>query len=746
MNKDTKDAIKKQILNKIERAKTYKSKIEPKDKERLQRFRADKDYYEKKLPNLTEYSFTDTSIMSAVERMTAQLMKMIFGNNDIGSIKGRNKDDDANSETMQELCNWQVEYANVGYQKFYWWVKECLYQLYSVVMVTQKREYEEVEEDQQVPFNAADAWMEQAEANKIDILEVSEGVMQDPNTGKEIPCYNVKIKYTKLTANYPLIENVPSEELIWIPAKTLKESELVGRRIKRTIDYLMRNVKKKQPDGTWTGMYDKAAVMELVENGTNSVSESDMETTRNNHTDDDTYDIDDPNREVTVIECFATADINGDKMLEDLIIAVVEDTNTFIRFEENQDGFPFCIVSPVFDPYKIVPDISGIDALGQWQDLLTAIIRLTVQNLALNNNPQQLCNTSAFVDFNQVLDGDQFIEVSLPPAECMQPTAEIPLAPYTLQLIEMVKGWGEEASNINRYNQGIDANSLNKTATGITALINQGSQAMELIMRNIAETGLKDLFMRMVYLNQKYIDHDQVIRLTNKDITVNKDNLRGDFDFIVNAGMGAGAKETDIANITQVIQEMPVLMQAGLATIKNAYNAYKKRLELIGIRNVDDYISDPEQQQQAQPQQDNLEEKLSVAFKDLPIAAKVQVLQRMGIQVTPQDFLLDMQLEAQAEAVKTKVQSEARQQEAMLQHQHGMQAAQANNEAKERQAVLNGHIQNTRIANQGGGGQGSQGVPGGGVQGIPGGDMANGLPIPGQGPGGPLPTEGNNFY
>lgn len=698
-----KDTIKKQVLAKIERAKNHKdSNIKPKDEERLQRFRADKKFYESKLPNLSDYSFTDTSVMSAVERMTAAIIKMIFGNQDIGSMKGRNADDDKNAETMQELCNWQVEYANQGYQKFYWWVKECLYQLYSVVMVTQKREYEEVEEQQQIPTDPqiAEAFMEQCIANGVDITEVEEDTDQQGQ-----PCYNVTIKYTKLTKNYPLIENVPSEELIWLPAKTLQESELVGRRKEVTIDYLVRNIKKKQADGTFTGMYEKPAVMSLMEDGTNNTLDDGLEATRQGYTDDDTYDLDDPNRKVTIVECFIKADINNDKKLEDCIVTVVEDGNVVIRMEENEDGFPFCIVSPVFDPYKIVPDISGIDALAQWQDLLTAIIRLTVQNLAINNDPQQLCNSALFADFNQVLDGDRFIEVNGPPGDAMQPTAEVPLAPYTLQLIEMVKSWGEEASNVNRYNQGIDAQSLNKTATGITALINQGSQAMELIMRNIAETGLKALFMRMVYLNQKYIDHDQVVRLTNKDITVNKDNLSGDFDYIVNAGMGAGAKETDIANITQVIQEMPTLMQIGLANLQNAYNAYKKRLELIGIRNVDDYLIDPstKQQQPQQPQESPVSESLRIDFNVLPIPVKIQILAKQGIQATPDMFIQQLQIDVNAklqeeqskqsaELGKTIVQAQIQDYQTDKQHEHNMQSAQLNNTAKERQAILNGEI------------------------------------------------------
>jgi len=644
---ERRDRIEKQVIAKRDKARDHKSaNIAPKDKERLQRFRSSKEYYEGKLPNLTQYSMSDTSVMSATERMTAQIMKMLFGNADIGSMKGRNAEDDANADTMQQFCNWQIEYPNKGYQKFYWWIKECLYQLYSVVIVTQKREYTEVEEEKIVPAGQEEEFMRQTKENNVEILGAT--VETNPETGEQFE--RVQVKYMKLTANYPLIENVPTEELIWTPgANTFAECELVGRRKQVTIDSLVRNIRKKQKDGTYTGMYDKAKVMEIVESGASSSnsdnSNDNIDSTRQGFAGDDSYDLEDPNRKIWITESYVKADINGDHKLEDCIMTVTDEGNTFIRYEENEDGFPFCVISPVFDPFRIVPDVSGIDALGQWQDLLTAIIRLTVQNLALNNNPQLIVQSAAFVDFNQVLDSEQFLETNGIASDVMKPVAQIPLAPYTLQLIEMIKGWGEEASNINRYNQGMDSKSLNKTATGITALINQGGQAMELIMRNIAETGMKDLFMRMVFLNQKYVDQEQVVRLTNKDLQVNKDNLKGDFDYVVNAGMGAGAKETDIANISGVIQEMPTLMQAGLATLKNAYNAYKKKLELIGMRNTDDYVTDPEAaQQQPQPQgaqgQPQAPEKdnISANIKDAPDEIQAQFWAKQGFQSDPSMF------------------------------------------------------------------------------------------------------------
>jgi len=194
MAKLNRDKIETQVLAKIERAKQHKLlQISPRDKERLQRFHADKEFYAAKYQNL-KYDFADTSVMSAVERMTAEVMERIFGSSDIGSVKGRKAENDNNAEIMQEYCNWQIEYPNVGYQKFYWWVKESLYQLYSVVMVTQKREYEEKEEVVPVPLGQEQAFMDAAKANNVDIVDAG----TPGQDAKGQPVTNVTIKYMKL--------------------------------------------------------------------------------------------------------------------------------------------------------------------------------------------------------------------------------------------------------------------------------------------------------------------------------------------------------------------------------------------------------------------------------------------------------------------------------------------------------------------------------------------------------------------
>ena len=93
--------------------------------------------------------------------------------------------------------------------------------------------------------------------------------------------------------------------------------------------------------------------------------------------------------------------------------------------------------------------------------------------------------------------------------------------------IELLDGEKENRSGVTRYNQGLDANSLNKTATGIAAIQNAAEQRIELVARLFAE-GVKKLFSQMhdtvrrhsevgkaetVRLRGKWIDIELIIQI-----------------------------------------------------------------------------------------------------------------------------------------------------------------------------------------------------------------------------------------
>ena len=86
---------------------------------------------------------------------------------------------------------------------------------------------------------------------------------------------------------------------------------------------------------------------------------------------------------------------------------------------------------------------------------------------------------------------------------------------YAVPLLEYLDQIREVRTGVTKYNQGLDSESLNKTATGISTIMNQTQMRSELIARIFAETGVKDLFRKMFALSIKYQDKEKIIQTEN---------------------------------------------------------------------------------------------------------------------------------------------------------------------------------------------------------------------------------------
>lgn len=169
------------------------------------------------------------------------------------------------------------------------------------------------------------------------------------------------------------------------------------------------------------------------------------------------------------------------------------------------------------------------------------------------------------------------------------------LSPYSYQMLEYIETQKENRTGITRYNQGLDSRSLNKTASGIQAILGQSTQRLELIARMFAETGIYEMLRFLIGLNQKFIDQDTVIRLTNTQLSISPDDLQGNFDLVVNAGISIATKESTQMMLQQILTALMQTNAAGMQVVtpENIYNLFKKWIEAAGFKNYADYITDP---------------------------------------------------------------------------------------------------------------------------------------------------------
>lgn len=625
----TLDDIDKSLVTALQRdisdAENYQDTvILPTVKERYEIYYADKDYYARKLPRLSKVSsLVSTDVTDTIEWALPSLIKVFTGGDEVVTVQGSSEEDDRNAEIMQQLLVYQLQRQNRFFPILYNWMKDALITGMGIIKC-----YWDRKEDHQLLEQSMNMRAFQ-ELNQQDVEIQS---VEGPDMFGIVRVQYLSPYYVK---NAPVIENILVSELLYSSdAKSLDEANFVAHKKKVTMSYLREreqqgiyaNVDQITPKPK-TGIMNDDQVEQVIGDNYQGTSQ----------------EADDARAEVTLYECYTKLDWNNDGVLEDMIITIVDDV--ILRVEPNYMGrHPFFAISPTKDPHRIWVKRSYAELIGELQDLKVALTRQIVQNIALTNDPKMILAEDA-INIDDYVKGRAVIrkKANHPMQDVAMPMPVNQLSPYTYQFLEYIEGQKENRTGITRYNQGLDANTLNKTATGISQIMGASTQRLELIARMFAETGVYELFRFMIGLNQKFIDQDTVIRLTNKELAISPDDLQGNFDLIVNAGISIASKESTQLMLQSMLTALMQVRAAGIPIVTpgNVYNLFKKWIEAAGFKNYADYITDPDIVQQRMAIEAQL--KMQVLSSLPPQAAQLY----MQTGVLPPEILMSLPPEIQ---------------------------------------------------------------------------------------------------
>lgn len=626
----TLDDIDKSLVTALRRdisdAENYQDTvILPTVKERYEIYYADKDYYARKLPRLSKVSsLVSTDVTDTIEWALPSLIKVFTGGDEVVTVQGSSEEDDRNAEIMQQLLVYQLQRQNRFFPILYNWMKDALITGMGIIKCywDRKEDYQLLEQSMNMR-----AFQELTQQN-VEIQSV-----EGPDMFGIVRVQYLSPYYVK---NAPVIENILVSELLYSSdAKSLDEANFVAHKKKVTMSYLREreqqgiyaNVDQITPKPK-TGIMDDDQVEQVIGDNYQGTSQ----------------EADDARAEVTLYECYTKLDWNNDGVLEDMIITIVDDV--ILRVEPNYMGrHPFFAISPTKDPHRIWVKRSYAELIGELQDLKVALTRQIVQNIALTNDPKMILAEDA-INIDDYVKGRAVIrkKANHPMQDVAMSMPVNQLSPYTYQFLEYIESQKENRTGITRYNQGLDANTLNKTATGISQIMGASTQRLELIARMFAETGVYELFRFMIGLNQKFIDQNTVIRLTNKELAISPDDLQGNFDLIVNAGISIASKESTQLMLQSMLTALMQVRAAGIpiVTPDNVYNLFKKWIEAAGFKNYADYITDPAVVQQRMATEYQL--KMQVLASLPPQAAQLY----MQTGVLPPEILMSLPPEIQA--------------------------------------------------------------------------------------------------
>lgn len=603
----------------IEAADLYfEDEVEQPCIKRLQRFLSDQDYYNRLFPDLSSRcSLTMSDVADTVYWIIPALMRIFFGSIDVVTITGRTEEDDATA--MQELCNWTIQRKNKGFLRFYKWFMDALTLGHGVMKIRWKRLIKEVEESAAM---TPDEFMEfDPKAEQMKFISAEE----QPDGS-----YLVKIKRNKLVEDHAVLENVPVSEFRWLP----DSGEVEGLQF----CYHRRLMTRSEIQSLVNAeVFDPVTDEEIAGSRYNSDTDGQLESyykENDNQMRDGAADLDKSRTQYWVNECYGRYDVDGDNVSEDMIVTVIGDK--IVRREENDlERAHFAVLSPYPDQYQITGKTID-DAIGELQDIKVAMYRQIILNIA-NNNDRQAIVSEENLHPTDLAENRKYMRAVNMQGKSVRDVVEFmpesPLSSAVFPVLQEIDRIKENRTGVTKYNQGGDAGDLNKTATGITAIMGAANQRIEMIARMFSETGVVDLFKMLVEMNTRYISQDVVIRLTNgKMLNVRPDDLKGEYDLDVAAGVGAGQRQEATQNMMLLIGQIyPALTKMGVpVTPEKVIEAAKTLVSQMGYKDTSKYLPTIdeiklliEQQQQQMQQQMQAEQQAQMQNKEQDLEAKI---------------------------------------------------------------------------------------------------------------------------
>lgn len=309
------------------------------------------------------------------------------------------------------------------------------------------------------------------------------------------------------------------------------------------------------------------------------------------------------NRAVWFMEEYARFDLNGDGIAELLKVHRVGQTILDIDEVEDQPGVVWC---PFPMPGRIVGQ-SLADKVMDIQRTRSVLLRQGMDNLFQTNNPRWLVHEGSTGDntIDDLLSSDRPGGITryagnIPPMAVTLPFA----AQSAFEVMEVLNGEKESRTGITRLNQGLDADALNKTATGTALMQAQGQQMEEYLARNFAEAFAR-LMLKKYRLMRQFGQPIEVV-IDDQAVTIDPRQWPDDMNVMVRVGLGSGRKEQRVQYRTMLLEIMQAAMQGGsrVFTDANLYANVKGLIADANLGNARELATDPDSLPPAQEQPD----------------------------------------------------------------------------------------------------------------------------------------------
>ena len=553
-----------------------------------------------------------TDVSDVIESILPTLLRTFAASDEIVKCEPVTAEDEEVAKQASDYLNYVFNKDNDGFITLYTLFKDALIQKNGIAKIywdtSKKREresYEKLSEDEYTMLldengvkvkEHTEYEDEKAIKEKENILKQIEesGQPVDPMTLEQInntpiPMLHDVVIEREEDFGKVKIEAIPPEEfLIERRAKSIQDANFVAHRTTVTRTQLVE------------AGFDSDKVYSLPADSQDRYNEEKITRYRNLDHDYNSDAGEASTDEISIFECYIRLDEEGDGVAKLRKITLAGAEGYTILDDELCDSIPFVSVTPIMVPHRFYGR-SVSEMTEDLQLIKSTVMRQLLDNMYLTNN-----NRVAVMDGQVNLDDlltnrpGGVVRTKGSPGQVMMPMQTQTINNQAFPMLEYLDTVREQRTGITRYSQGMDADSLNKTATGVNTILSQAQMRVELIARIFAETGVKDMFLKMFELIVKHQDKERIIKIRNNFVPFRPMEWRNRCNISISVGLGTGSRDQQLSILNNILQtQLKALELQGSAAgpmvnLRNIYNTLSKIVENAGLKNPNSFFTDPD--------------------------------------------------------------------------------------------------------------------------------------------------------
>lgn len=604
------------------------------------------DYYHGNLPrrpSKDRSGIVSTDVADAIEWILPQVIKALTQTNEVVTFDPTGDGDDDQAQLESEYVYSVLMKENPGFLILYTFVKDMLLQKNGII----KAFYDDDKKESIEPYTGINELQLMAimQSPEVELLEMSQYESEAGQVG------DIKIKRVKDNGKIDILPVPPEEFRINNDHNSSDISEA------RFVAHVSR---KTESDLIEAG-YDKKIIEDLP--SYTNVDEEDRFSSQGEYIDEDTSQ---GQRLIEVSECYMQLDVNDAGIAERQKITLAG--HTILEIEAVEEH-PLISATAIIMPHKWA-GLSIYDRLKEIQDQKTALIRNIFDNIYLQNNQRLIVGPGTNLDDVMTNRPGGLLRTEIMGSVMPVVTQSLGAEPFALL---------DKLSEVSAGRSGVSPEGAAQahmvgtdTAHGIERLMTAKEELVGLIVRVVAETGLKPLCLRIRELLRRHVDSVQEYKFRNQWMKLNPAEWKDRSRVSVRVGLGSGDKQNQLNAMTQVLMYQEKVMlnpQQSMVQESQVFNAINDFSKLAGLTTARNYFTDPsseegqkrkqekeQQGQQTQQQQQQMQLESIEAQKQIAIAeTKKAEAAQAGVQVKSQIENLKIQMQQQNNQSKAEI-------------------------------------------------------------------------------------------